>query len=436
MVDDGAPITQTITAKSNGTVKYFQLIGDFLQRAENIEAGKIVDEKGLFAVVIDEQDREAVRHYIARGSKIEVGDNSQVELTTTLATPNGAEQVVIAQWDPYSNPIIAQDGGKIEFEDIVPGVTATEQYDDITGESRIVINEYIPAGYKPSLILVGKTGTFKYALDPKTALFVANEQEIVVADTLAKTPKAVSKSKDITGGLPRVSELFEARHPKDQSILAEFDGTVTIGKPLRNKIRLIVTGVNGETAEYLAPKDRNILIHSGEFVHAGEQLTDGQISAHDILTILGEKTLHYFIISEIQQVYRSQGVGISDKHIEVILSQMLRQVNIQDSGDTKFIEGDMISRKRFNAENQRILELGGEPALAKPLLLGITRTAVTSDSIISAASFQETTKVLTEAAVSGKMDMLEDLKENIVIGRTIPVGTGLYKDMKIKFATE
>jgi DNA-directed RNA polymerase subunit beta' len=176
------------------------------------------------------------------------------------------------------------------------------------------------------------------------------------------------------------------------------------------------------------------LVHEGEFVHAGEALTDGQVASHDVLRILGEKALHYFIVSEVQQVYRSQGVNIADKHIEVILSQMLRQVSILDGGDTKFIVGDMVSKKRFQIENRRIMRLGGEPAIADPLLLGITRAAVTSDSIISAASFQETTKVLTEAAISAKMDLLEDLKENVVIGRTIPVGTGLYKDQKIKFS--
>ncbi len=204
---------------------------------------------------------------------------------------------------------------------------------------------------------------------------------------------------------------------------------------MRNKTRIIVSDEFDKKSEYLVEKSKQILVHEGEFVHAGESLTDGQVGSHDILRILGEKSLHYFIVSEVQQVYRSQGVNIADKHIEVILSQMLRQVSILDSGDTKFIIGDMISKKKFKIENARIIKLGGEPAIAEPLLLGITRAAVTSDSIISAASFQETTKVLTEAAISAKMDMLEDLKENVVIGRTIPVGTGLYKDQKIKFAS-
>ncbi|MGB9801980.1 MAG: DNA-directed RNA polymerase subunit beta', partial [Arcobacter sp.] len=274
----------------------------------------------------------------------------------------------------------------------------------------------------------------RYTLDPKTSLFVSEGQKVEIADIIGKTPKASQKSKDITGGLPRVSELFEARRPKNIAVLASFDGVISFGKSLRNKQRIIITDDKGSKVEYLVDKAKQILVHEGEFVHAGEALTDGQVASHDVLRILGEKALHYFIVSEVQQVYRSQGVNIADKHIEVILSQMLRQVSILDGGDTKFIVGDMVSKKRFQIENRRIMRLGGEPAIADPLLLGITRAAVTSDSIISAASFQETTKVLTEAAISAKMDLLEDLKENVVIGRTIPVGTGLYKDQKIKFS--
>ena len=333
-----------------------------------------------------------------------------------------------------ANPSIAEKAGKVSFEDIIPGVTVAEQFDELTGTSKLVVNEYIPAGYKPAVVLATEDKELiRYTLDPKTSLFVAEGQEVVVADIIGKTPKATQKSKDITGGLPRVSELFEARRPKNIAILASFDGMVSFGKPLRNKQRIIITDENGNKGEYLVEKSKQILVHEGEFVHAGEALTDGMISPHDILRILGEKALHYFIVSEVQQVYRSQGVNIADKHIEVITSQMLRQVSILDGGDTKFIIGDMVSKKRFKQENERIIKLGGQPAIAEPLLLGITRAAVTSDSIISAASFQETTKVLTEAAISAKMDMLEDLKENVVIGRTIPVGTGLYKDKKVKF---
>ncbi len=433
-VEDGSPINSKIVSGAKGVVKYYKLHGDYLERRKDVKAGDKVEEKGLFAVIVDVDDREALRHYISRGSVVELNDNVEVEKETIIALPASEEQVVIAEWDPYANPTIAEKPGKVSFEDIIPGVTVTEQFDELTGTSKLVVNEYIPAGYKPTVVVSTENkNLIRYSLDPKTSLFVSEGQEVVVADVIGKTPKATQKSKDITGGLPRVSELFEARRPKNIAILASFDGMITFGKPLRNKQRIIVTDENGNKGEYLVEKSKQILVHEGEFVHAGEALTDGQISPHDILKILGEKALHYFIVSEVQQVYRSQGVNIADKHIEVITSQMLRQVSILDGGDTKFIIGDMVSKKRFKQENEKIIKLGGKPAIAEPLLLGITRAAVTSDSIISAASFQETTKVLTEAAISAKMDMLEDLKENVVIGRTIPVGTGLYKDKKVKF---
>ncbi len=433
-VADGAPITTQVISGAKGVVKYYKLHGDYLERREDISAGYKVVEKGLFSVIVDDEGREALRHYISRGSVVELNDDSRVEKDTSIASPETTEQAVIAEWDPYANPTIAETAGTITFEDIIPGITAAEQFDELTGTSKLVINEYVPAGYKPTVVLATDASEIiRYTLDPKTSLFVAEGQRVEIADIIGKTPKATQKSKDITGGLPRVSELFEARRPKNIAVLASFDGVVSFGKPLRNKSRIIVTDDKGAKAEFLVEKSKQILVHEGEFVHAGEALTDGQLASHDVLKILGEKALHYFIVSEVQQVYRSQGVSIADKHIEVILSQMLRQVSILDGGDTKFIIGDMISKKRFKIENEKIIRLGGEPAIAEPLLLGITRAAVTSDSIISAASFQETTKVLTEAAISAKMDMLEDLKENVVIGRTIPVGTGLYKDKKIKF---
>ncbi len=434
-VADGAPVTRTIESGAKGQVKYFKLKGDYLERYKDIKVGDVVTQKGLFAVVVDGEDREAIRHYLARESVIEVADDSQVENDTVIAKPQTEAHVVIAEWDPYANPTIAQENGKVKFEDIIPGITVSEAYDELTGTSKLVVNEYIPAAYKPSISVVTKDGKVSsYVLEPKTSLFVSEDDEVAVADILGKTPKAVSKSSDITGGLPRVSELFEARRPKNIAILATFDGVVSFGKPLRNKQRLIITDDNGNKDEFLITKDKSILVRDGEFVHAGEQLTDGQISSHDVLKILGVKALNEFIVSEVQSVYRGQGVNIADKHIEVILSQMLRQINILEPGDTKFVMGDMVSRVRFMAENEKIIRMGGEPALAEPVLLGITRAAVTSDSIISSASFQETTKVLTEAAISSKMDLLTDLKENVVIGRTIPVGTGIHKGKKVSFS--
>ena len=356
-----------------------------------------------------------------------------VDSKTIISEPEKQEKTIIAEWDPYSTPIIAEEGGRVTYEDIEPGYSADEQYDEATGQSRLVINEYLPSGIKPTIVISTDEGRMiRYQLEPKTAIFVGNDQVVQQADILAKTPKAVAKSKDITGGLPRVSELFEARRPKNTAIIAEIDGTVRFEKPLRSKERIVIEADDGATSEYLIDKNRQIQVRDGEFIHAGEKLTDGLISSHDVLRILGEKALHYYLISEIQQVYRSQGVAIADKHIEIIVSQMLRQVKIVDSGDTNFITGDMISRTRFKEENERIMRMGGNPAIAEPILLGVTRAAIGSDSVISAASFQETTKVLTEASIAAKIDHLEDLKENVILGRMIPVGTGLYQDQKIK----
>ena len=432
-VKDGEPVTQKIKAGANGTLKYFILKGDYLERLRDIKKGHVVSEKGMYVVISDENGREAIRHYIPRESVITYDDNSVVKSEDLIAKPKKDDRLIIAEWDPYSIPIAAECEGKISFEDIEPGYTATEQYDETTGQSRLVINEYLPQGVKPAIIVTPSKGEpIKYNLGPKTAIFTNKGDQVAIADILARTPKAAAKSKDITGGLPRVSELFEARRPKNTAIIADIDGTVRFDKALRAKERIIIEGEDGTSAEYLIDKSRQIQVRNGEFVHAGEKLTDGVISSHDVLRILGEKALHYYLISEIQQVYRSQGVVISDKHIEIIVSQMLRQVRIVDSGDTQLIVGDLISRRRFREENERIMKIGGEPAIAESVLLGVTRAAVGSDSVISAASFQETTKVLTEASIAGKFDRLEDLKENVILGRIIPVGTGLYKDKEVK----
>nr|WP_314563959.1 DNA-directed RNA polymerase subunit beta' [uncultured Campylobacter sp.] len=432
-VEDGEPIAKKILAGANGVLKFYILKGDYPERTKSIKKGHVVTEKGLFVVVADEDDREAVRYYIPRSSIIKVSDSEMVDSKTIISEPEKQEKTIIAEWDPYSTPIIAEEGGRVTYEDIEPGYSADEQYDEATGQSRLVINEYLPSGIKPAIVISTNEGRMiRYQLEPKTAIFVGNDQVVQQADILAKTPKAVAKSKDITGGLPRVSELFEARRPKNTAIIAEIDGTVRFEKPLRSKERIVIEADDGATAEYLIDKNRQIQVRDGEFIHAGEKLTDGLISSHDVLRILGEKALHYYLISEIQQVYRSQGVAIADKHIEIIVSQMLRQVKIVDSGDTNFITGDMISRTRFKEENERIMRMGGNPAIAEPILLGVTRAAIGSDSVISAASFQETTKVLTEASIAAKIDHLEDLKENVILGRMIPVGTGLYQDQKIK----
>ncbi|MBD3792828.1 MAG: DNA-directed RNA polymerase subunit beta' [Campylobacterales bacterium] len=433
-VEDGAPITQNIFADAKGKVKFFLLKGDYIERIETIKEGEYVKEKGLFAVIVDDNDREAARHYIARGSLVKIKDNSIVARGDLIAAPKSDDQIVIAEWDPYSEPIIAESNGRVKFEDIIPGVTVVEQFDELTGESRLALNEYIPTTYKPAIVLATNEGEIiTYTLDPKTSIFVKDGEKVSIADVLAKTPKAAQKSSDITSGLPRVSELFEARRPKDPAFIAKINGTIMFGKPLRGKSRLIIVPEHGEPIEQFIDKQRAILVSEGDFVHTGEKLTDGTISSHDILASLGEKALYDYIVEEVQKVYRRQGVNISDKHIEIVVSQMMRQVKVIDSGDSRFIEGDLVSKRKFVEENERVMRLYGEPAIAEPLLVGITRAAVGADSIISAASFQDTTKVLTSASISGTVDSLEDLKENVVIGRLIPVGTGMIDLENIKF---
>ncbi len=438
-VENGAPIAQKVIANARGKVKYFILKGDYLEALENIKKDSVVEEKGIFAVVVDESNHEAARHYISRGSVINVEHDDMVERGETIAASQTHTQIAIAEWDPYSEPVIAEQGGVVSFEDIIPGVTATEQFDELTGDTRLELNEYIAAAYKPAIVLAGKDGELvRYQLDPKSILHVQDGATVSIADILAKKPKAAITSKDITGGLPRVSELFEARRPKSIALIAKIDGLISFGKPLRGKERIVITGDNGQVTEQFADKGKMILVHPGEYVHAGERLTDGIVSSHDILESMGEKALFEYIVSEVQQVYRRQGVNISDKHIEIIVSQMMRQVKVAESGDTKFIEADLISRRKFQEENERIVKLGGEPAIAEPMLVGITRSAVGADSIISAASFQDTTKVLTSASIAGTIDSFEDLKENVVIGRLIPVGTGMLDvdDVKLESTEE
>ncbi|MFA5235016.1 MAG: DNA-directed RNA polymerase subunit beta' [Sulfurimonas sp.] len=436
LVANGAPVTQKIIAKEEGVVKYFLLRGDYLERFEGLKSGYEVIEKGLFATVVDANNREAVRHYIARGSIIVAEDDAVVDAKTVIAKPKSDESIVIAEWDPYSNPVISETNGVVRFEDIIIGTTATEQYDELTGKTRLMISDHISAEYKPTIVLASEDGELlRYQVQPKTSIYVEDGARVKVADIIAKTPKALQKSSDITGGLPRVSELFEGRRPKATALISEIDGTVSFGKLLRGKIRIMVSSDSGIIKEYFVDKSHTAVVNTGDFVHAGERLTSGIISSHELLRIMGVKALYNYLVSEVQQVYRSQGVNISDKHIEVIFTQMLRQVKIIKSGDTKFIEGDLISKTKFAQENDKIIKLGGRPAIAEPFLVGITRAAVSADSIISAASFQDTTKVLTEAAVSAKVDDLNDLKENVIIGRTIPVGTGIYKDQEIIFGS-
>jgi DNA-directed RNA polymerase beta' subunit len=430
LVEDGEPVTKNIVAGEKGKVNFYHLKGDYLEPIQK-KKGDTVTKKGLFAVISDDENREAIRHYIARGSIVEVNEFENVSKTTLIASSPKDVTNKIAEWDPYNDLIIADKSGTIAFERFEIGKSIVEKRDALTGDRSFEVSETVSLANPPTIVLAPDDGgdLIRYQLSAKNVISVKEGEKVKVAQIIAKKPKGISKTRDITGGLPRVSELFEARKPKDIAQLSEIDGVITFGKPLRGKQKIFVENRStSQLREYLIDKNRLVLVHEGEFVHAGERLTDGTVSSHDILKILGVRALHHYLISEVQQVYRNQGVNISDKHIEVIFSQMLRQVQIDESGDTKLINGDMVSKTRFNSENKRVLNMSGKPAIAKPHLLGITRASVGADSIISAASFQDTTKVLTEAVVSQKVDKLTDLKENVIIGRTIPVGTGIYKD--------
>jgi DNA-directed RNA polymerase subunit beta' len=354
----------------------------------------------------------------------------------------------LAEWDPYSNPIIADVSGRAQFQDIVEGATMSEQVDPVTGFATKVISEFKSSEYKPSIVIVDESGSpvqipgrnvvARYTIPAGAQLTIADGDPVHAGDFIAKLHREASKTRDITGGLPRVAELFEARKPKEAAIIAEIDGYVSFGKDVKGKQRVIITPDVGDQREYLIPKGKHVVVREGEFVRIGEPLVDGSTNPHDILAVLGEEAVATYLVNQVQEVYRLQGVAINDKHIEVIVRQMLSKVVIVDPGDTTFIADEQVEKIRFHDENERVRAEGGREATCKPLLLGITRVSLSTDSWISAASFQETTKVLTEAALQSKLDRLLGLKENIIMGRLIPAGTGVpvYKRWKVVAADD
>jgi DNA-directed RNA polymerase subunit beta' len=370
------------------------------------------------------RERERERYPLVYGAKLFHGESDRVKPNT-----------LIAEWDPYTTPIITEVGGIAKYGDVLEGRTMEERVDERTGARSNVIVEFKDIDVRPRISIKdagGKTlkipGTESYAryfLPVGAYINVADGAEVSPGDILAKIPRETTKTKDITGGLPRVAELFEARKPKEFAVISEIDGQVSFGKDTKGKRKVVVTPEVGEPREYLIPKGKHIGVHEGDIIKAGEPLMEGSSNPHDILTILGEKALAKYLVDEIQEIYRLQGVRINDKHIEVIVRQMLRRVRIKEVGDTDFLIGDQVEKWRFEEENMRVLEKGGEPAIAEPLLLGITKASLSTESFISAASFQETTKVLTEAAINGKIDRLVGLKENVIMGRLIPAGTGM-----------
>ncbi len=414
-----------IEVKASGTVKFHNI-----KRVRNAETRNFVAvSRSGEVTILDKKGRERERYKLPYGAEISVDDKDTVE----------AGQV-IAKWDPHTHPVITEVDGIVKFVDFIEGVTYNKEVDPITGLSSLVIIDPMQRvgsakDMRPAVKLVDKEGNdlflvgteipAHYYLPSKAIVKHADGDEVKVGDVIARIPQESSKTKDITGGLPRVADLFEARKPKESAILAEISGVVSFGKETKGKQRLIITPKEGEPYEELIPKWRQINVFEGEYVEKGEVISDGASNPHDILRLKGIKAVAKYIVDEVQEVYRLQGVKINDKHIEVTVRQMLKRVEIQDAGDTRFIRGEQVEYSAILDENDKMIAEGKRPATYTNMLLGITKASLATDSFISAASFQETTRVLTEASVSGKVDELRGLKENVIVGRLIPAGTGM-----------
>lgn len=411
-----------------------KVIFDNLETVKRRDARLVAVNRQGTIKIVDDTGRERETYPAAYGSIINVNNGDMVKPGTKLV-----------EWDPYSSPIISEASGIAHFGDLIDGLTMLERVDEDSGLSHKAVVEGRDPNARPRITIKDAQGVVvplaagagvvaRYML-PVGAVILVNDGAVVEAgDILAKVSREASRTKDITGGLPRVVELFEARRPKDQAVISEISGHVSFGKDTKGKRKIVVNPELGDAREYLIPKGKHIRVREGDFVRAGEPLMDGSVNPHDILNVLGEKALAKYLVEEIQEVYRLQGVRINDKHIETIVRQMLRRVKIKDSGDTRFLAEEQVEKQVFEVENEKMIESGKKPAVAEPLLLGLTKASLSTESFISGASFQETTKVLTEAAVSSKVDYLRGLKENVIMGRLIPAGTGLpnYKYLNIK----
>ena len=421
-----AAAASSVEAKSAGVIRFTQN----MRYVANAKGEKIVISRSAEVIVADEMGRERERHKIPYGATLAVDEALQIKAGTQLAT-----------WDPHTRPIITEYAGIVRFENVEEGVTVAKQIDEVTGLSTLVVIDAkrrgasTSKGVRPQVKLLTESGeevriagtehAVSITFQVGSLITVKDGQQVSVGDVLARIPQESAKTRDITGGLPRVAELFEARAPKDAGVLAEVTGTVSFGKDTKGKQRLVITEPDGTVHEFLIPKDKHVMVHDGQVVNKGELIVDGPADPHDILRLQGVEALARYIIDEVQDVYRLQGVKINDKHIEVIVRQMLRRVVITDPGDTGFIREEQVERAEVLDENDKVTAEGKLPANYNFLLLGITKASLSTDSFISAASFQETTRVLTEAAILGKRDELRGLKENVIVGRLIPAGTGL-----------
>jgi DNA-directed RNA polymerase subunit beta' len=413
-----------IQVKSSGTIRLHNM-----KTVENADGKLVAVSRSGELSVIDDHGRERERYKVPYGAIISARDEERVTAGDVTAT-----------WDPHTHPIVTEVAGKVKFHEFIDGVTVNEHVDDITGLTSLVVTEPKQRGsagkdLRPmisladakgkELCLAGTLIPAHYFLQAGSIVQMLDGQEVNVGDVLARIPQESSKTRDITGGLPRVADLFEARKPKEPAVLAEVSGIISFGKDTKGKQRLVITQDDGETYEELIPKWRHVIVFEGERVEKGETIVDGEPNPHDILRLLGVEALDDYLVKEIQDVYRLQGVKINDKHIEVIVRQMLRKAEIIDGGDTRFLRGEQVDFGRLLEENSAALKNDGRPAEYQRVLLGITKASLATESFISAASFQETTRVLTEAAVCGTTDHLRGLKENVIVGRLIPAGTGM-----------
>jgi DNA-directed RNA polymerase subunit beta' len=420
----------TLECRIDGKVKFINL-----KSVKNREGNLIVMNRNGEIAILDENGRERRRYSVIYGAKLRVKDGQKVK-----------EGEILAEWDPYSIPVLTEVSGRVKFGDIIEGVTMQEQVDEFTGLSRKVITESKDPELRPRISIKDDKGRTmnlpssisqaRYLLPVGANIFISEGDMVEAGDVIVKIPRETTKTKDITGGLPRVAELFEARKPKEYALISDIDGMVEFGKDLKGKRKVVIRPDVGESKEYMIPRGKHVSVHEGDFVKAGEALMDGPSNPHDILRVLGDKALAHYLVDEIQEVYKLQGVKINDKHIEVIVRQMLKRVKIKEVGDTHFLVDDQVEKFVFEEENARVMREGGKPAVGEPLFLGITKASLITDSFISAASFQETTKVLTQAAVAGKVDNLKGLKENVIMGRLIPAGTGLSKYKQLALSVE
>jgi DNA-directed RNA polymerase subunit beta' len=421
----GATKQPEVKAKNKGVAYYKDL-----RTVEDVDGNFVVLNKNGSLSVRDKDGLELESYNVVIGSIISVADGGNVKKKQSILT-----------WDPHSVPIITESGGKVEFRDMITGITIQSETDKATGKKGLTVTEH-KEDLHPQIVIVhakSKEVLHSYSIPVGAHLSVKEGAKIAGGVQLARTPRKIAKTGDITGGLPRVAELFEARRPKDACVIAKLDGEISFGGTVRGKRKVIVTHAeSGETADHLVPMGKHMIVGEGDMVVRGDQITEGPVAPEDLLEACGPQALQEHLNNEVQTVYRSQGVEINDKHIEIIIRQMLRKVKITEPGDTEFLWGDQIEKTTFNAENKRVAAEGGKPAEAEPVLLGITKASIETESFISAASFQDTTRVLTDAATLGKVDTLRGFKENVILGHLIPAGTGfpIHKNSDFEMTVE